>query len=222
MRPNGRAGPKPRAGGQAGRTEASLAPGRAAPYAPGMRNVWTSIVVAALTVFVGACASSSPRLKTYLGDEADFSRYRTIAFGGPGQIPKGYSRGELPPRLVEIARDVFSSTMADKGYEIVSDLESADIVLVGGVGTKEKTIQNPSPVRDTGFFSVAMPEMSVATGAVVLDVFERATGEPVWGGSLSAVMSDEPVSDEVFRRELQRLLDELPPSAAAPGSTSGS
>ena len=178
---------------------------------PAMRN---SVNPVLLTVLLGAtvaaCAGSKPDIKTFKAKGVDFSQYRTIAFGGPGKIPDGYTRGKLPENLVPIARDVMYSTMAEKGYEIVQNVDEADLILVGGVGAKERMIQNPTPVQDSGTFSVAMPEMTVATGAIAIDVFSRATGEEVWGGSLEALLKERPVDPEAFRSALQSLLDEMP------------
>lgn len=176
-----------------------------------MRNSVSPILLSILLVATGvACASSKPKIDTFRAKGVDFTQYQTIAFGGPGKIPKGYTRGKLPENLVPIARDVMFSTMADKGYEIVQSVDEADLILVGGVGSKEKMIQNPTPVEDSGTFSVAMPEMTVATGAIAIDVFSRATGEQVWGGSLEALMKERPVDPEDFRSALQSLLDEMP------------
>lgn len=169
--------------------------------------------LACVLLFAG-CASNQPSIRTYQDDDATFGEYETIAFGGPGKMPKGYTRGKLPERLVPIARDVVYSTFEAKGYRIVDDVEAADLVLVGGVGAKEKTIQNPSPARDAGTFSVAMPEMKVATGAIALDVFARETGRAVWGGTLEAVMKQQPVEPENFRSALQSLLDRFPARSA--------
>lgn len=163
-----------------------------------------------LGAFVSACAGSKPDIKTFQAKGTDFSQYRTIAFGGPGKIPKGYTRGKLPDHLVPAAREVMFASMAEKGYEIVESPEEADLVLVGGVGAKEKMIQNPSPIHDSGTFTVAMPEMTVATGALAIDVFSRATGEQVWGGSLEAILKERPVDPETFRSALKSLLDEMP------------
>jgi hypothetical protein len=159
---------------------------------------------------VAACAGSKPDIKTFKAKGVDFSQFRTIAFGGPGKIPDGYTRGKLPENLVPIARDVMFSTMAEKGYEIVQSPDEADLILVGGVGAKEKMIQRASPVHDGGTFTVAMPEMTVATGAIAIDVFSRASGEQVWGGSLEALLKERPVDPEAFRSALQSLLDEMP------------
>lgn len=157
-----------------------------------------------------ACASSQPKMKTVEPEGVDFGMFDTIAFAGPTKLPKGYTRTELPERLVPVAREVFRSTLAEKGYRIVEQTDLADLLLVGGVGTKEKTIQNPSPVHDMGAFSTALTEMKVAKGALVVEVFERATGRPVWAGTLEALLEERPVEQEAFRDALKGLLDRFP------------
>lgn len=166
-----------------------------------------------LALAVG-CAGSKPDIKTFTAKGVDFSQFSTIAFAGPGKLPDGYTRGKLPESLVPIAREVFIATFTGKGYDLIEDEKAADILLVGGVGSKEKTIQNPSPARDGGTFSVAMPEMKVSTGAIAIDAFNRDSGEHVWGGTLEAVMKDETPDPERFREALTGLLDQFPSKSA--------
>lgn len=180
-----------------------------------MRRPWLRpLLTSTALVLVGACASSAPTVRTQASKGVDFGSFETVAFGGAGELPKGYTRGKLPDSFIPVARDVFRSTFTEKGYRIVDDPETADLVLVGGVGSKEKTIQNPSPARDGGTFSVAMPEMKVAHGAIAIDAFSRASGDHVWTGTLEAMLKERPADEEAFRRALTALLAEFPARSA--------
>jgi len=178
-----------------------------------MKSLRLASLLGAFALALSACAASNQAsVKTFQKKDVDFSSYETIAFGGPAKMPKGYTRQQLPERLVPVAREVFRTTFREKGYEVVEDYENADLVLVGGVGSKEKTISNPTPVKDSGMFSVAMPQMSVETGAIALDVFDPNTGAAVWGGKLEKVLEEgaAPVTEEQFRTALSRLFESFP------------
>lgn len=169
------------------------------------------VTCSVLATCMAACAGTGATTRTtYRNDDLDIASFKTIAFGGSGRLPNGYDRGQLPEELLPIATEVFRAKMAEKGYQVVDSIDEADVVLLGGIGTREDRVRDPvTPASEVNFL-VEPPRFEVQRGAIAIELFSREDGVQVWGGVLEGVRRDGPVDPDKFRTALADLFDRMP------------
>ncbi len=168
----------------------------------------------ALGIAGWSCKTASVSVKGNAAKGVDFSKFKTIASGGQANLlPKGFQREDLPEDLAAIAREEAIRVFGEKGYEVIDDPDSADLLVVGTLGLRDEVVQQVTTGVDSGMHSGSLPDMEVTRGMIVLEALTRDGGQRVWLGTLDAVLQNEPdpvKRKQNFRREIGRLFETFP------------
>lgn len=159
-------------------------------------QVQTRGLAAAIVTLSSACAT--PGMDVDVRKTGDFREigYRSIA-PGEAQPPEGYRRNPIPEALEAKAWDVMKIHLVPGRWEF-SDVEGTDLVVYFGRGGVPKDRAD-----------------EIGEDTLVVDVFERETGERVWRGFAEglATLDAENVEAAISRMMLQ--FPRLPPRPVA-------
>lgn len=186
------------------------------------RNLLASLPVLLLV----ACSGAKFQVASVTNANMDLTGFRTIAYAGARDAPLGFERTEIRPESIETIRTTIRAELGERlGYEITQDPNTADLVLMGGVGRREVqqekgatfTYQGAGPISgETVNYNDF--EETISEGAMVLDVFERATGQQVWHGVIRVEVNPNakgPVDQKKLAKSLVDLFKTFPPAASA-------
>jgi len=178
--------------------------------------------IPALTLLVSFLALGCSSALSYRHDQHDdapFDRYRTVAILQATDVGN-FTRGELNEEQRTAARTEALAAFEAKGWTIVDDSDTADLVLVAGVGRRirveERIEGNPTMRFDTY-------EVDINEGTIVLDAWDRRTHEHVWHGQVIGA-GDPPAAPERVAEGVRLLLSEFPAAGQGeplPDDTSG-
>ncbi len=178
-----------------------------------MRTPSMALCAAGLAIaLVAGCKTPSVSVKGNTAKEADFSKYQTIAWAGEGGVPEKYQRAELPEDRRAIAREIILARIAEAGYTVIEDTETADLLMIGGVGFRQETVLRSNPVYDGGNFTTAVPDVEVTRGTLVLELLDRSQDALVWNGTIEGVRETGAgrYDEEKFREVLTKLMKTFP------------
>lgn len=157
--------------------------------------------------------------------EADFSEYRTFAWVSDSPLIESDSeRVAISPLSVRRIREAIERELSGKGFTLVADAGAADFALSFTVGARDMISMSDYPEAYRGSWRWGAPyywpnvDIYMYTeGMLAIDVFDRATSQPVWHGwarkqILSADIDDPQTTIDAAVRE---ILDGFPPSATA-------
>jgi len=163
-------------------------------------------MVAMTVLFALWLTGCGPKVKTNTPAGVSFASYATIAYGGRQGPPEGFERATLPPKAMAQALAAARDTLTAGGWKETS-VEEADVVVYAGTGRR---LQGE---RSGGYTGVNF-EVMVEKGAIVLDAFDRETGELLWQGQVEGTIKP-PIDDfPALRQAVAALLERFP----APGS----
>jgi len=158
--------------------------------------------LAFLALAVSACSSHISYQHTH-NPQAPFDRYRTVAIL-QAQNVTNFTRGELNAEQLDAARREASGIFDQKGWTVVDDRETADLLLVFGVGARVRVESRyQGTVRYDSF------EAEINEGTIVLDAFDRRTRDRVWHGQVIGA-GDPPAPPERVAEGVRTLLSEFP------------
>ena len=157
--------------------------------------------------------------------EADFSGYRTFSWVSDSPLIQSDSeRVAISPLSVRQVREAIERELRAKGFTLVAEPQAADFALSFTVGARDMISMSDYPEAYRGSWRWGAPyywpnvDIYMYTeGMLAIDVFDRATSQPVWHGwarkqILSADIDDPQATIDAAVRE---ILDGFPPSATA-------
>jgi hypothetical protein len=179
----------------------------------------TTISILALASIVTLGCGSGLEYRHDAHDDAPFDRYRTLSLMRASDVPQ-FTRTSLNDEQRAAALSAGEAALRDKGWELVDDADSADLVLTAGVGRRirvEERIEGMPTMRFSTY------EVDIQEGTIVLDAFDRRSGEHVWHGQVIGA-GDPPAPPERVAEAVRLLLSEFPAAGtgeALPAQTSG-
>jgi hypothetical protein len=102
-------------------------------------NILRALTVVSVSILLAACASGPPKPTVDYKADYDFSAVKTIAF----YRTSGEVLGDNPMQLSDIQRDrideALSYALTNRGFQMVTDASSADLLLSWTLDTQNKT-----------------------------------------------------------------------------------
>jgi hypothetical protein len=170
-----------------------------------------AIVLTATLAACQATTSSVPgtsHVQTTSAQDSAFAAFRTFSFRLAEQPPSPY---ELSARSFEVERrvhDMVAAELVRKGYtETGAD---ADLVLRISSGTA--TGEKPEPITTSG--GTENDPQVITVGEIVVDAFNRGTGQQVWHGTAHAEIDPKRINGPGLQATVQRMLTPLPARSA--------
>jgi hypothetical protein len=162
----------------------------------------TSLLLMSLLV---SCASYT--VKTDFDPEADFAAYRSFFVEENNPLAQ---RNPLVYKRVKLA---IKETLVEKGLS-PADQSQADL-LIAVHGSKQEVLDVST--RRVGYNWQEIDVQQYTEGSLIIDFVDQHSGELVWRGMGSGVLSDDPGRDEdKVRKFIGDVLKDFPPGASAP------
>lgn len=160
-------------------------------------TVWSLVLVS-----MGVAAAALASTVTYDFDrDVDFSKWTFAAWRTPERPGASMTEKRLA-RAVE-------SGFAGRGYVLVAERPRADF-LIDYRAAAWQDVSLEGNLGGPGFHRYARVNRE-ARGALVIDVYERATGRLAWHGVVSDALADDPAeADRKTAKAVEKLLKKFP------------
>jgi hypothetical protein len=177
-----------------------------------MRPVWFWPFLA--IAYVASCVGcgNAINMHTVASPYADFARYQTFTFGPPQGAPYRYTESERTTRAEQLTEEMVTAILGSKGYAraVPADLT---IRIAAGLRRKQVPILLPAPPpggppNETWFTEKEGAE--ILEGALVIDVYESASGSLVWHGAAQAAIDPDHFDEERLRRAVSEVMSSFP------------
>jgi hypothetical protein len=175
-----------------------------------IRPAWlaAAAVTALATIALAGCAVA---VRSYVDRRADFSQYRTYAWGAADTFTTGDPRLDNNTFFRDRLQKAADARFAARGFE-QTELESADLVLHYHMNVTQRIDVNQMD-QQYGYCDDCRAEVYDA-GTLTLDLVETRTGRLVWRGwserSLSGVLDDQDWMDRQVEDAVAQILERLP------------
>jgi hypothetical protein len=166
-----------------------------------------AIILAATMAACQATTASVPgtsHVQTTSAEAAAFAPFRTFGFRLAEQPPSPY---ELSARSFEVehrVHDLVAAELVGKGYtETGPDADLLVRISSGTVGEDK-----PEPITTSG--GNENEPQRITVGEVVVDAFDRGTGQQVWHGTARAEIDPQRINGPALQAAVQRMLTPFP------------
>jgi hypothetical protein len=166
-----------------------------------------AIILAATMAACQATTASVPgtsHVQTTSAEAAAFAPFRTFGFRLAEQPPSPY---ELSARSFEVERRVHEQVTEElvrKGYTETGADADVLIRISSGTVSGDKT----EPVTTSG--GTENDPQRITVGEVVVDAFDRGTGQQVWHGTAQAEINPQRINEAALQATVQRMLAPFP------------
>jgi len=140
------------------------------------------------------------------------SRFETFSFGAAKDAPPDF---QASPRAAEVrsrAQQLVASLLRDRGF--VEKPEGGDFIVQIGSGRRERQVQRavpiPHPVPTRPAWFEEHEQEDLVEGALVIDVLDGTTHEPVWHSAARVEIPPDRVDESLLRRVTVKALDSFP------------
>lgn len=99
-----------------------------------MRLLGVAVMCLSVAMLAGC---SSVDVKTDYDPDVDFSKYKTYGWVGDGGVIEGSTLAQYP-LVAKRVRDSVDRILQERGFNVVKDVETADLAVVLQAGTQEK------------------------------------------------------------------------------------
>jgi hypothetical protein len=161
----------------------------------------------------------------------DFTGYKTFAWMSEHPMIVGNVARTPDPLLESEIMVTIESGLGEKGYRLISDLDSADFALSLSLGSREKISASAYPTMAVGYSGYGYPSrwggwgspyygMSTGSsvkqytkGMLAMDVFDVEERRPVWHGVATKTIqeSDYKDIDGTIQAAVDAILEGFPP-----------
>ena len=195
-----------------------------------MQKVIVRFAAVVATIVLGGCATKFEA--TYDHDPAnDFAAYKTFAWVSEHPMKVGSVERIPSPLLESQIMVIVESALGAKGYNLVSDVDSADFALSLTIGSRAELKVDSYPSMSVGYAGYGYPrgwgawggayygygtETTVrqyTEGMLAIDVFDVEERRPVWHGvaSKNISASDRKDSGATIQAAVDAILVGFPP-----------
>lgn len=164
----------------------------------------------ACSACVAACSTSlpPPTVHTAAAPDAPFGRYHTFSFAAPRGAPAGYTPTARSVEVQRKMRPIIAASLRDKGYVEVG--EGADFVVTHGAGRRDATGTRQLSRRAVTLMGETEQERSFLEGSLVVDVYDRLTGDEVWHGAATAEIAESGIDEQRLTDAVRRVMAAFP------------
>lgn len=192
----------------------------------------TTSLFACGVILAGLAGCASHFEATFDHDESnDFSNYKTFAWVSEHPMKVGNVKRTPDPLLEQEIMVTIESGLGEKGYRLISDLDSADFALALTLGSREEIKANAYPTMSIGYSGYGYPThwggwgspyygMSTAPtvrqydkGMLAMDVFDVEERRPVWHGVATKSINESDLKDidGTIQAAVDAILEGFPP-----------
>ena len=168
-------------------------------------------------LFVGAC---DPVRRTVDFDRGvDFSQYAKYVWIAEDPAPTAAGEPPLNPLIRQRVQSAVARSLAAKGFREGSP---ADFAVGITLGVRERTVTQPVGLIDPFYDPFALRRVQPLTtryvvrayteGTIAIDIYDTASGRPVWHGSASKPVTAEDARPEIIDRLVESVLIDFPPN----------
>jgi len=185
-----------------------------------------AVCTLACALVLTACASPI-RTEHDSDPEADFAKYRSFAWISEDPLmgpSPGVARGEyISPIDERRIRSAVDANLLAKGYRRAESVNAADLVVSFTIGSQQKVRTDSTPGRSSTYYSTygggawyggsSVRTYTYTEGTLALEFYDRDTRQAVWVGWASKRLSRSDDSEEIIRRAVAAILEDLPASS---------
>jgi len=149
---------------------------------------------------------------TRTAPNADFARYQTFAFGPPESAPVRYQESVRATVAERRTEDFVAEVLVSKGYKPAPNADLT-VRIAAGVRRKELPIPLAPPAPGSTPGQTWLPENEageILEGALVVDVYETATGTLLWHGAANAWIDPDRFDEARLRRGVTEVMSSFP------------
>jgi len=180
---------------------------------------YSSLVPFGCALLVSSCATIQADSDYYRA--TDFSKYHTYVWVAETPLVRSQSsRVEVSALTVQRIRDAIDQVLQNKGFQLATSRENAEIALSFTVGARDlismsdypANYQNNWDVRPPGFGAEVTPSV-YTEGTLGVDVFDIATREPVWHARARKTIVGADIDDpeKTISEVVDSILANFPP-----------
>jgi len=197
-------------------------------------SLFTAVVAIAV---LGGCASKFEAIHDHDASN-DFTGYKTFAWVAEHPMAVGNVARQPDPMLEQEIMVTVESGLGEKGYRLISDLESADFALGLTLGSREQISASAYPTMSVGYRGYGSPThwggwggnyygMSTGGGVkqytkgmLAMDVFDVEERRPVWHGVATKTIRESDIKDMdgTIQAAVDSILEGFPPELTPDGS----
>lgn len=195
-----------------------------------MKRTTKLIAAIVITASLAGCASNFEA--TFDHDSSnDFGNYKTFVWVSEHPMKVGNVKRTPHPLLEQEIMVTIESGLGEKGYRLISDLDSADFALALSLGSREEISANSYPTMTIGYSGYGYPTnwggwgspyygMSTAPmvrqydkGMLAMDVFDVEERRPVWHGVATKSINESDIQDidGTIQAAVDAILEGFPP-----------
>ena len=162
----------------------------------------------ALCLLLCAVAASAQEVSTDYDHGADFTKYKTFAWGDNKGAPDGFADRRI--------KEAITQQLAAKGLREVTD-GSHDIRVVYQVGARDRTTTVPT-ATDTNWSNErwgdqgSLSEQVFREGRLVVDIVDAARKELIWRGTATDTISEDTAKNRPkIQKAVGKMFKQYPP-----------
>jgi hypothetical protein len=164
-----------------------------------------AIVLAATVVACQATTSSeSSQIHTVSAQVATFASYRTFGFLLAATPPPPYQPSARSFEVERRVREMVTAELAHRGYSEAT--ASPDFLVRLSSGTAK--VDKPEPTTTSG--GNENDTHPVTLGEIVVDAFDRSTGQQVWHGTARAEIDPQKIDEPKLQAAVQQMFAPFP------------
>ena len=147
-------------------------------------------VIALLAMAISGCATI--QTGSHFDETTDFSAYRSFSWIDKDPYITGDAVTLVSPLAQEQIKNAIRRELERNGYSFTDDRGKADFVVSFTVGAREKIRVESYPAQYRGYWGWHVPYSvyyyrevqthSYTRGTLGVDIFDNASGKPVWHG----------------------------------------
>jgi len=174
------------------------------------RSVWplAAAVAAVAAITLAGCAAT---VRSYVDRRADFTQYRTYAWGPADTFTTGDPRLDNNAFFRDRLQQAADARLTARGFE-QTDMESADLLLHYHVNVTQRIDVNELD-RQYGYCEDCRASVYDA-GTLTLDLIDVRTGRLVWRGwaerSIEGILDRQDWMERRIDEAVARVLERLP------------
>jgi hypothetical protein len=163
------------------------------------------IVLAATLAACEATTSSAPSQVHTVSAQVDaFAQYHTFGFLLPAAPPPPYQASARSFEVERRAREMVTAELARRGYSEAT--ASPDFLVRLSSGTAK--VDKPEPTTTSGG-NENEPHV-VTAGELIVDAFDRSTGQQVWHGTARAEVDPQKIDEPKLQAAVQQMFAPFP------------
>jgi hypothetical protein len=183
---------------------------RATKEGDGIMKLCVVTLLGALTISCGGTAAHMAQVRTAAAPSASFSQYRTFAVGLTEAPPSGYQVSSRSLEAQMRIRPLIVAALEERGYTPQREGDRADLTVRFASETREAPVRNIAKNPDN--------HETILEGALIVDVFDSATGVQVWHGSAVTKVARDHLDEGLLATGVHELIGRFPDHAMLPSA----